>query len=229
MVLAHKEVYSLGHKTTVAIIGASGGLGRSLSKRLKSDLNVIPLSSKQLDITNRNQLNSFFINNKVGIVINLAGYNFDCLLHKYNHENFHELDKQIDIVTKGGVNLLNACLPGMRSRGFGRIIYFSSIVVSKPVVGTAVYSASKAFLETLMKSCVVENGTKGITSNAIQLGYFNAGLTKKIPSSIQNTLKHNIPSRRWGEMDELENVVRCLIKTEYINGTTLKLTGAGEL
>ena len=63
----------------------------------------------------------------------------------------------------------------------------------------------------------------------IQLGYFNAGLTHKIPASIQDKLKGDIPSGRWGELNELENVVRCLIQTEYINGTTLKVTGAGEL
>lgn len=229
MVLTRKEERSCGYKTKVAIIGASGGLGTKLSERLKPDFDVIPLSSKELDITDRGQLSSFFSTNELGIVINLAGYNFDCFLHKYNDANFNELDKQIDIVTKGGVNILNACLPGMRARGFGRIVYFSSIVVSKPVVGTSVYSASKAFLEALMRSCAVENAAKGITSNTIQLGYFNAGLTNKIPASIQDKLKCNIPSRRWGELNELENVVRCLIQTEYINGTTLKVTGAGEL
>ena len=217
------------YKNTVLIIGGSGGIGRSLSDKLKLDLNVISLSSKELDITNRKQLREFFNKNKIGVVINLAGYNFDCFLHKYNIENFNEIDKQIDIIIKGGVNILNACIPGMRSRGFGRIIYISSILVSKPVVGTAVYSASKSFLETLMKSCTIENGMKGITSNTIQLGYFDAGLTKKIPPLIQNKIKLNIPSKRWGAIEELENVVRCLIKTEYINGMTLKLTGAGEL
>jgi len=220
---------SIPFKKLIVIIGGSSGLGVGLSFKLKNNYEVISLSSKDLDITNQEDLRTFFNNKKVDILINLSGYNYDCLIHKYEESNYLEIDKQIDIVCKGGINVLNACLPKMRKAGYGRIIFISSILVSKPVIGTSVYTASKSFIESLMKTCAKENSQKGITSNAIQLGYFNAGLTKKIAPANQITLKENIPSKRWGELDELENVIRCIIQTEYINGSVLRLTGGAEL
>jgi NAD(P)-dependent dehydrogenase (short-subunit alcohol dehydrogenase family) len=210
---------------TVALIGGSGGIGAELDSLLGGGYKILNLSSSDLDLTDVNSLKQFFSNNDIDIVINLSGYNFDCFLHKYDSTNFHEIDKQLDVVVKGSINLLNACLPAMRDRGFGRIIMASSILVSQPLVGTAVYSASKAFVESLVQTCAIENGQKGITVNAIQIGYFDAGLTHKIPDNVKEGILAGIPSKRWGAIVELRNVVEMLITTEYVNGTTIKING----
>ena len=135
----------------IALIGGSGGIGTELASLLSGGYQILKLSSNDLNLTDINKLKEFFSNNDVDVVINLAGYNFDCFLHKYDDTNFHEIDKQLDVVVKGSINLLNACLPAMRDRGFGRIIMASSILVAQPLVGTAVYSASKAFVESLVQ------------------------------------------------------------------------------
>ena len=210
---------------TVALIGGSGGIGAELDSLLGGGYKILNLSSSDLNLTDVNSLKKFFSNNDIDIVINLSGYNFDCFLHKYDSTNFHEIDKQLDVVVKGSINLLNACLPAMRDRGFGRIIMASSILVAQPLVGTAVYSASKAFVESLVQTCAIENGQKGITVNAIQIGYFDAGLTHKIPDNVKEGILAGIPSKRWGAIVELKNVVEMLITTEYVNGTTIKING----
>ena len=209
----------------IALIGGSGGIGTELASLLSGGYQILKLSSNDLNLTDINKLKEFFSNNDVDVVINLAGYNFDCFLHKYDDTNFHEIDKQLDVVVKGSINLLNACLPAMRDRGFGRIIMASSILVAQPLVGTAVYSASKAFVESLVQTCAIENGQKGITVNAIQIGYFDAGLTHKIPDNVKEGILAGIPSKRWGAIVELKNVVEMLITTEYVNGTTIKING----
>ena len=210
---------------TLALIGGSGGIGGELSSLLVERYEILNLSSNDLNLTDVNNLIEFFSNNEIDIVINLSGYNFDCILHKYNTSNFHEIDKQLDVVVKGSINLLNACLPPMRERGFGRIIMASSVLVSQPLVGTAIYSASKAFVESLVKTCAIENCQKGITVNAIQIGYFDVGLTHKIPDNIKEEILASIPSKRWGSVVEIKNIVDMLIKTEYINGTSIKING----
>ena len=210
---------------TLALIGGSGGIGAELSSLLVERYKILNLSSNDLNLTDVNNLIEFFSNNEIDIVINLSGYNFDCFLHKYNTSNFHEIDKQLDVVVKGSINLLNACLPPMRERGFGRIIMASSVLVSQPLVGTAIYSASKAFVESLVKTCAIENCQKGITVNAIQIGYFDVGLTHKFPDNIKEEILASIPSKRWGSVVELKNIVEMLIETEYVNGTSIKING----
>lgn len=212
----------------VIVIGATGGLGRALCEKLNADYEILALGSRNLDLTNREQVQKFFIEHDAEIIINLAGYNFDCLLHRYDSSTYSEMDKQIDVVVKGSVNLVNACLPGMRSRGYGRIIFFSSILAAKPVIGTGVYAASKAFIEGLVKACAVENASKGVTANAIQIGYFDGGLTHQIPRPLQSSILAGIPSGRFGSIDELENIIRFIINTEYINGSTLKVNGGAQ-
>ena len=71
----------------------------------------------------------------------------------------------------------------------------------------------------------MENANKGVTCNTIQLGYFDGGLTYKIPEQFRADIQKSIPIGRWGSIDELENVIRCLIDTPYINGTSIKVNG----
>ena len=124
----------------------------------------------------KNLLIYFFKDNDVDIVINLAAKNVDSFIHKYDTDSV--LD-QLDVNVLGSLNILSSCLPYLRKKKFGRIILASSILASKPEFGTSVYAASKSFCESLVRSCALENSSLGITCNAMQLGYFDAGLTHR--------------------------------------------------
>ena len=130
---------------TVAVFGGSGGLGTKLCELLNKDFNVIKISSKDVDICSREEVESFFSKNKIDIVINLAAYNYDSFIHKYTIDKEFELNKQINVNIKGGVNILASSLPYMRKNKYGRIIFASSIVASRPVIGTSIYGACKNF------------------------------------------------------------------------------------
>ena len=123
------------------------------------------------------------------------------------------------------LNILANCLPIMREKKFGRIILISSVLASKPVAGTGVYSGCKAFIDNLVKTCSIENLQHGITCNSIQLGYFDGGMTYDIPEKIREDFKNNIPLKRWGKIIELESTIRYLINTEYVSGSNLKING----
>jgi NAD(P)-dependent dehydrogenase (short-subunit alcohol dehydrogenase family) len=76
-----------------------------------------------------------------------------------------------------------------------------------------------------MKTYSLENSKYGITANSIQLGYFNYGLTERVPQNVIESVKNNIPINRFGKSDELSSLVRLIIFNEYINGATIPLTG----
>ena len=185
-------------------------------------------TGSNLDVTDFVALQRWFHVNEYDIIINLAGYNHDRLIHKYDEESIYEAEKQIRVNVLGNVNLLAACLPKMRPRGWGRIIMISSVLASKPVIGTGVYSASKAFIDNLVKTAALENANKGITCISIQLGYFDAGMAHRIPKNIQEKIKQNIPLKRFGSIKELYNTIEYLINTEYVSGTSLKINGGLE-
>ena len=209
----------------LVIFGGSGGLGKPLSEKLRSNYDVVALSSKDVDVTKFNEVKDFFVNNDIDIVLNLSGYNYNMILHSYTGEEEVEVKKQIEINIEGNLNILANCLPKMRDNGYGRIILTSSVLSSKPAFGTGVYSGCKAFIDNLIKTCTLENIDRGITCNALQLGYFDGGLVYEIPIDIREKIKESIPLKRWGNIIELENSVRYLINTEYVSGCSLKING----
>jgi acetoacetyl-CoA reductase/3-oxoacyl-[acyl-carrier protein] reductase len=212
---------------TIVIFGATGGLGSSISKKLleKNEFNIITLGSKNLDVSDYEKVSNFFNENEVDIVINLSGLNFDKFTHKITSNDIQNIEEQINVNIKGNINIVSSCLKKMREKNYGRIILFSSVLAEKPVVSTSIYSGCKGFLDSFVKTVALENASKNITCNTIQLGYFDGGLTYKIPQDFLTNIVNNIPTKRLGTIEELENTILFLINTPYINGINLKING----
>ncbi|MBD3636692.1 MAG: SDR family oxidoreductase [Crocinitomicaceae bacterium] len=113
----------------------------------------------------------------------------------------------------------------MRERGYGRIVLISSILAESPVVSTGIYAGCKGFLDSIAKTVALENAGKGVTCNTIQLGYFDGGLTYRIPEKILDHIVGSIPMKRIGTIDELNDLIQTLISVEYITGTSIKMNG----
>jgi len=210
---------------TVVLFGASGGLGKQLLPLLQTKYNVIGISSSDIDVTNFIQVNKFFETNDIDIVINLSGYNFDTFTHKINNEILNQVDKQIDVNIKGTINVVSNCLNKMREQQFGRIILVSSVLADHPVISTSIYAGCKGFVDSFTKTVALENANKNINCNSLQLGYFDGGLTYKIPETFRDSIKNNIPTKRWGMITELYNTIDYLIETGYITGQNLNISG----
>ena len=210
---------------TIALFGAGGGLGSKLLPLLKNNYNVIGLRSIDVDVTDFAKVKSFFKANKADIVINLSGYNSDTFAHKISESNIETIDKQINVNINGTINVVSNCLSYMREQQFGRIILVSSILADHPVMSTSVYAGCKGFVDSFTKTVALENANKNITCNSLQLGYFDGGLTYKIPEDFRETIKNNIPAKRWGTIDELYNTIEYLIETGYMTGQNLNISG----
>ena len=210
----------------LALFGGSGGLGIKLIPLLEKKYDVIKLSSKDLDVRDAKALLYFFEENTIDIVINLSGYNFDKLLHKLDgHDHQHEVQKMLDVNIKGSINILSACLPSMRTNGYGRIILLSSVLAEKVVLGTSLYSGSKAFIDNLVKTASAENINKGITCNSLQLGYFDGGMCHRLPEKFVEPIKNSIGLKRWGSIKELYKALDFLIEVEYLTGQNIQISG----
>ena len=210
---------------TVALFGGTGGLGSQLAPLLQEVYNVIVVGSKQVDVTNYDNVKTFFSDNEIDIVINLSGYNYDSFLHKYTEDSYSEIQKQIDINIKGTINVTSCALPQMRDRQYGRVILLSSVLADHPVISTSIYSGCKGFVDSFTKTVALENIGKNVTCNSLQLGYFDGGLTYKIPESFREVVKNNIPAKRWGSIRELYNTIDYLIKTPYLTGQNINISG----
>lgn len=207
----------------IVIFGGSGGIGQKLIP-LMNEHTVVSLSSKDVDITNLEAVSSLRVVSEADVVINLAGLNYDSFVHKMS-ANMPDINKMLDVNIKGNLNILASCLPGMRARGFGRIILISSVLSTRTVTGTSAYSASKSFIDTLARVTSAENISKGIACNSIQLGYFDAGMCHRLNEKSADHIKGTIGTGRWGSVHELHNLINFLIGTEYMTGQNIELSG----
>ena len=209
----------------ILIVGGSGGLGSKLTELLKDFYDVTSISSKELDIRNFNDCQFYFTNNKFDVVLNLAGLNYDTMIHKIDINTIDKINDMIDVNIKGAINLTSSCLKFMRENKFGRIIHISSVLSEKNIIGTSVYSSTKSFLDKFVKNISLENIKYHITANTIQLGYFDGGMTYKIPETIINEIKKDIGLNRFGSIEELFNTIQFIISNEYVTGINLKIDG----
>ena len=113
----------------------------------------------------------------------------------------------------------------MREQKFGRIILTSSVLAERPLAGIGVYSACKAFSDTIVKAVAIENAKYGITCNSMQLGYFNGGLVDHIPKPLKHTILEFIPMKRWLMIEEIENTIMYIMNNPYLTGTTIRING----
>ena len=178
---------------------------------------VIPFLDKRYDIyCQSSRIVSFQLN--YDIVISFAGVIDENVLAVKSLIT----NKLVEVNCIGAVNLLSTYLPVMQRNEFGRIIFMSSIFSEINVPGYGVYSASKAFVDKLVKIAALENAQYGITVNSIQLGYTGIGMGDH-PDKEKS--KNKPALKRFVTMQELANAINFIIETEYYTGQNLKLEG----
>lgn len=155
-------------------------------------------------------------------LINLFGISINGSILKLTDEQWL---KTFNVNVNTNFQLVRKFWPYMKSNKYGRIIFTGSVVPHLSIFGTAAYSASKAALEGFRHELVVEGVKDNILTFGMDLGYFDAGMTYKIPENLLPGIKENIPLKRFGTIEELANGIEFLINTPYMVGQTLHLNG----
>lgn len=109
----------------------------------------------------------------------------------------------------------------------GVIINFSSVAAPLYLEGEAIYAASKAACENLTKTMAKELASYSIRVNAIALAPVQTDLIKAVPKDKINALLEHQAIKRFGEFDDIINVVDFFIsqKSDFITGQIITLGG----
>lgn len=115
----------------------------------------------------------------------------------------------------------------MMKKKYGRIINFTSVANPLNLEGEALYSASKAAVESLTRIAAKEFGTSGITVNAIGPTPIPTDLIKNVPKAKIDALLAQQAIKRFGNIDDLVNAVNFFIdvKSDFITGQVIYLGG----
>jgi NAD(P)-dependent dehydrogenase (short-subunit alcohol dehydrogenase family) len=131
----------------------------------------------------------------------------------------------------GAFNCIQAVLPGMVGRRFGRIVNVSSIAAWGGLARQAGYAATKAGLIGLTKTVALEHARDGITCNAVLPGLTATERVAVMPEGIRDQALQQIPARRLGQMSEIAAVVGFLATdaAAYVNGAEIPIDGGMHL
>lgn len=161
---------------------------------------------------------------RVDVLINNAGISRNGMSWKLDVADWNDV---LAVNLSAPFHLMQGVLPGMRERGFGRIISISSVVAQTGVAGTAAYAASKAGLLGLTKTVAKETATAGITVNTLALGYFDEGMIREVSDEMQEQIRSQIPKQRLGSSDTILATIDWLLQpaADYVTGQTISLNG----
>jgi 3-oxoacyl-[acyl-carrier protein] reductase len=145
---------------------------------------------------------------------------------------------QFETLVLNAVNLATSCLPGMRARGFGRIIMISSTSIIEPIPGLVLSNALRAGLQGWAKTLAREVAGDGITVNTVMPGRLLTDRTRGFDEAdardagvpveeISRASQAQIPLGRYGTPDEFGSVVAFLAspKASYITGARVPVDG----
>jgi acetoacetyl-CoA reductase len=161
----------------------------------------------------------------IDVLVNNAGITRDGMFHKMTPQQWKEV---IDTNLSGLFNMTHPVFPGMRSRGFGRIINISSVNGQKGQMGQVNYSASKAGDIGFTRALAQEGAFKGVTVNAVCPGYIGTEMVRAIDEDVlKKNIIPQIPVGRLGEPEEIARCVSFLASDDagFITGSTISANG----
>jgi len=160
----------------------------------------------------------------IDVVVANAGITRDAPFHKMTPDQWQEV---IDTNLTGVFNTVHPVWPGMRDRGFGRVVVISSINGQKGQFAQVNYAATKAGDLGIVKSLAQEGAKKGITANAICPGYIATEMVMAVPEKVRESIIAQIPAGRLGEPEEIARCVVFLASDDaaFINGSTITANG----
>ena len=160
----------------------------------------------------------------IDVLVNNAGITRDGTLHKMTFEDWNEVMR---INLGGCFNMAKATFPGMRERGWGRIVNIGSVNGQAGQYGQVNYAAAKSGIHGFTKALAQEGARFGVTVNAIAPGYIDTDMVAAVPSPVLEKIIAGIPVGRLGHADEIARGVAffCSENATFVTGSTMSING----
>ena len=213
---------------TALVTGAARGIGAAISDALRAQgVRVLDAGRSELDLADAASIQAWLDRHGDGvdILVNNAGIN---VLNEIEAITPDDWAAMVQVNLTAPMLLLQGISPGMKARGWGRVVNVSSIfgVVTKERRGA--YSAVKSGLNGLTRTAAVELAPFGILVNSVCPGYVATDLTRQnnSPADIEK-IEATIPAGRLAEPAEIARFVAWLCGEDntYLTGQTLLVDG----
>ncbi|MEE4348902.1 MAG: acetoacetyl-CoA reductase [Pacificimonas sp.] len=160
----------------------------------------------------------------VDVLVNNAGITRDGTLLKMDREMWEDV---IRVNLGGCYNTAKAVFPGMKEKGWGRIVNIGSINGQGGQYGQVNYAAAKSGIHGFTKALAQEGARFNVTVNALAPGYIDTDMVAAVPEPVLEKIVAKIPVGRLGQAQEIARGVAFLCSDEaaFVTGSTLSING----
>ncbi|NMH76524.1 SDR family oxidoreductase [Pseudonocardia xinjiangensis] len=243
---------------TAIVPGSSSGLGLAVARSLAAEGAHVVLAGRRGDLV---QAEAAKLPSAVGVEVDLTDPDAAALLVAEAEQRFGPVDvlvlngggpppgtadaftpeqfaTAVDLLVQPNLRLVAAVLPGMRERGFGRIVAVGSTGVQQPINGLVASNAARGALAGYLKTLAGEVAADGVTVNMVLPGRIDtdrvAVLDRAVaersgssPEEQRALAEASIPVGRYGTPEEFAAVVTFLAGTaaSYVTGEQVRCDG----
>jgi 3-oxoacyl-[acyl-carrier protein] reductase len=135
-----------------------------------------------------------------------------------------------DSLVLGPMALIEAAMPGMRERGFGRIVNVVSAGVREPIPNLMLSNAHRVSMINAFKTLARQVAADGVTLNSVLPGRIDTDRIIELMGSreaAETAAREQIPARRLGTVEEFAAVTTflCSPRASYVTGETVVVDG----
>ena len=182
-----------------------------------------------LDVTDQGAVNGLVesvldTHERIDILVNNAGITRDGLLMNMDDDQFEDV---LTVNLRSVFWLTRAVSRIMVRQRYGRIVNISSVAGVMGNPGQTNYAASKAGLIGFSKAVAKELAKRKITCNVVAPGFIETDMTSGLPEKVKSSAKDFIPMGRFGQVEEVSEIVAFLASdaASYITGQVVVVDG----
>ena len=232
----------------ILITGASGGIGSVIADKFFNIGSSLVLTASSTDKLNKlkekfGESHHYYVLNfndtvslektlqliskqqkDLDVLVNNAGITDDSLILRMKNDQWNNV---IQATLSSNFFIVKNLLSNMIKRKSGKIIGISSVVGTSGNPGQANYVSAKSGMIGFYKSLALEIASRNINVNLISPGFIKSPMTDKLGDKQKNSILEKIPMKRFGEPDEIANLVLFLSGDEsnYITGQNFHVNG----
>ena len=234
--------HKIGRDGVVVVTGASGGIGRALAhglagagarvavgygtgaepaERLAEELGGVAVGADLRDAAAVEELVGA-VERELGPVDVLAANHGLGRMQPYEEVTADDFDEMLAVNLRAPFLLAQRVLPGMRERGWGRVLFTSSVAAFTGGIVGPHYAASKAGLHGLTHHLAARVAGDGVTVNAIAPALITE--TNMLPGAPEE-LKARVPVGRLGTPAEIADLALAVLRNGYVTSQVVAADG----